>query len=317
MPTANEFWDVAAQVSSERGGLVVGFVRDGTQPEVGSTIDNVFGFAALEPVTVAGVSDSTDWDEQVEAFYRLRPSWGRGKAGDPDAKYYRVSLPAPGPIRTQQSATDMLPSFSPRLTIPALSSLSRYAVAAGKFKGATFWPRAAARALDLVLQYFVAMFTGVLFTILLTVAAGGRPPAWVLARISRAHLPVYAASLLGSFAYFVICESIHGSTLGKLLLSLQVLQEDGSRCRPTSAIIRELGYFVDVLFFGFIGYVAMKDTDEQQRYGDQWAHTIVCKRSDVPPESQQSTMRFVLGVMLGIFAYVAFLMMGLLIQMNS
>ncbi len=314
MPTANEFWEVAAQVASERGGLVVGFAGVGTQPELGSTLDNVFGFTASGPVRVASVSDSTDWNEQVDAFYRLRPSWGRGKAGDPDAKYYRVRLPAPVLIRTEESAINALPSFSPRLTIP---SLSRYAAPAGKFKGATFWPRAAARIVDYVLLYFAGLFAGVLFGVLLAVAFGGRLPAWVLARISRAHLPVYAASLLGFLAYSAICDSIHGSTLGKLLLSLQVLQEDGSSCRPQSAIIREVAYFVDALFFGFIGYSAMKDTDEQQRYGDQWAHTIVCKRSDVPPDSRQSTMRFVLGLMLGLCADVALLMTGLLVQMNT
>ncbi len=71
--------------------------------------------------------------------------------------------------------------------------------------------------------------------------AGGRPTLPILLRISHHRLPLFLASVLGYFAYHTICTSVHGSTLGKLLLSLQVLQDDGSLCRPLSAVILELG----------------------------------------------------------------------------
>jgi len=163
----------------------------------------------------------------------------------------------------------------------------------------------------------VGIATGILFALLLAVASGGHLPASVLHQISQANVPTFLAAVLGSFAYFVICESVRGSTLGKLVLSMQVVQEDGSHCRLKSALIRELGYFVDALFFGIIGYFAMKDDPKHQRYGDQGADTIVCKRSEVPVESRQGGMRFVLALMLGVFATMAILMVGLLIQMNS
>ena len=92
MPTVNEFWKVAAQVAAERGGLVVGFTKDSEQPELGSALDNVFGFAPESPVTVISLSDWADWIEQVEAFYRLKPDWGRAKRGSADASYYRVEF---------------------------------------------------------------------------------------------------------------------------------------------------------------------------------------------------------------------------------
>ena len=92
MPTVNEFWKVAAQVASERGALVVGFTKESEQPELGSAIDNVFGFAPQAPVTVISLSDWADWIEQVEAFYRLKPDWGRAKRGSADANYYRVKF---------------------------------------------------------------------------------------------------------------------------------------------------------------------------------------------------------------------------------
>jgi uncharacterized RDD family membrane protein YckC len=98
---------------------------------------------------------------------------------------------------------------------------------------------------------------------------------------------------------------------------MQVVQDDGSNCRPKSAIIRELGFFVDTLFFGLVGYFAMREDPEQQRLGDEWADTIVCQRAQVPSTSQRAGTQFVLGLILGIAADIALLMTGWLIQMNS
>jgi uncharacterized RDD family membrane protein YckC len=151
----------------------------------------------------------------------------------------------------------------------------------------------------------------------LTIAAGGRPPAWVLQRIFEPHFFRYATAILGWIAYNVVCTSVHGSTLGKFLLRMQVVQDDGSPCRPKSAIIRELGYFVDAMFFGLVGYFAMREDPEQQRLGDEWADTIVSRRTQVPTESQRSGTQFVVGLLFGIAADIAVMMTGLLIQMNS
>ena len=98
----------------------------------------------------------------------------------------------------------------------------------------------------------------------------GRPPLWVLVRFSQHRLPLFFAGLCGYFAYQTICTSVHGSTLGKRLLSLEVVQDDGSRCRLRSAIIRELAFFVDSFFFGVVGYATMAGNDQHKRYGDRW-----------------------------------------------
>lgn len=314
MPSVDEFWQAAAQVVSERGGLVVGFSEHSTQPELGSTLDNVLGFEARSSPIIASLSDWMDWKEQVEAFYRLRPSWGRGKVGDPNAKYYRIrfhDLDRIVPSSASGSIADSsLPSF---LAIP---SFSGYAAPVAGLQGAPFWIRALARVIDFTVHYLTAYFTGLLFGSLLAIASGGRPPLWVLRRISAVHLPMFLTALIGSLLYQVICASIYGSTLGKLLLSLQVVQDDGSPCRLKSAVIRELGYFVDALFFGLVGYTAMRDDPQQKRLGDQWAATIVCKRVNLPPESRQTALRFVLGMMLGICADIAIMTLGMLVQMN-
>ena len=42
------------------------------------------------------------------------------------------------------------------------------------------------------------------------------------------------------------------------MLSMVVVQEDGSPCRIGSALIRSLAYLIDSLFFGAIAYFAMQ-----------------------------------------------------------
>lgn len=95
-----------------------------------------------------------------------------------------------------------------------------------------------------------------------------------------------------------------------------VVQEDGAPCRLWPAVIRELGYFVDALFFGLIGYLAMQKTLKEQRHGDEWAHTIVCERSAVAPDRLRGGGRFVLAVMLATMADAALTMVGLLVVIN-
>ncbi len=96
-----------------------------------------------------------------------------------------------------------------------------------------------------------------------------------------------------------------------------VVQEDGTPCRFWPAIIRELGYFVDGIFFGLIGYFEMQKSMKEQRYGDEWAGTVVCKRSAVAPEQLRGGGRFVLGLMLGLMADAALIMIGLLVVINN
>jgi uncharacterized RDD family membrane protein YckC len=292
MQSADEFWSAASEVVSERGHLVIGFSEGSEQPELGTTLENVLGFKPRRPLTIVGNADWTDWTEQVETFYRIRPTWGRGKIGDPNGRYYRVEFAAD------------LPSFS-GYALPSVPE---------GLAGQPFWPRAAARIVDYILLNFVlTRMAGALFRFVLTTAAGGRPPLWVLVRFSQHRLPLFFAGICGYFAYQTICTSVHGSTLGKRLLSLQVIQDDGSRCRPRSAIIRELGFFVDSLFFGVVGYAAMSANEEHKRQGDRWADTIVRKIPKGSPESEAG--RFVLGLAIGVMADMVFVIAGLLIMM--
>jgi uncharacterized RDD family membrane protein YckC len=209
------------------------------------------------------------------------------------------------------------PELPPDLSSFAVPTFGGYALQEEGLEGVSFWPRAGARIIDTIVHYMVGYFSGTLFRMMLRIAADGHVPYRILLKISHASVPVFIAALLGATAYHVICVTVHGSSLGKLIVSIGVVQEDGSPCQLGAAIIRELGYFIDSLVFGIIGYMAMQRTRQQQRYGDQWAGTVVCARSDVAQENLRGAGRFVLAFMLALMADSALLMVGLLVQMNS
>jgi uncharacterized RDD family membrane protein YckC len=180
-----------------------------------------------------------------------------------------------------------------------------------------FWPRALARVIDLVLHSCVNMVSGVLVGIMIGIASvltHQSVAPWV-AKIQESRIWTVIAALLGTAAYTMACESISGRTLGKLMLGLVVVQEDGSPCRLKSAVIRNLWYWIDALFFGIVGYMAMQRNSLDQRYGDTSAETIVCKRSSIAPENRRGMGRFLLGFLLGMMFDSAIFMLGILVVM--
>lgn len=197
-----------------------------------------------------------------------------------------------------------------------LSSLRAYGGEPGALEGVGFWPRAAARIIDLILHYAVSFLAGIFFATVVFIVSAGRVDSAVLARMQHTGIAVFLFVLLGSVAYEIVCEGVHGSTFGKLVLSMAVVQEDGTPCRFGSAVIRSLAYFVDSLFFGVIGYFAMQRTPQMQRYGDEWAHTVVCKRSNLKLESRRSGGRFMLALIFALMADVAVIMVGLLLNLT-
>ncbi|HET9406735.1 MAG TPA: RDD family protein [Candidatus Sulfotelmatobacter sp.] len=196
------------------------------------------------------------------------------------------------------------------------NSLLQYIPEQEGIEGVSFWPRVAARVIDLIILYVTGFFSGVLFSVMLVIASGGHVSPIVLVKLRHTGVMGFFFSILAAIAYHVIFTTVHGSTLGKLLMSIVVVGEDGDRCRLKSAIVRELGYFVDALFFGIIGYTAMKDTHQQQRHGDEWAHTVVCKRVVIAPEKLGSAGTFVVAFVFALAANSALIMTNLLLAIS-
>jgi uncharacterized RDD family membrane protein YckC len=179
--------------------------------------------------------------------------------------------------------------------------------------GVTFWPRVAARLIDMAAHYVIRYATGWLFGVMLAIASQGHVSRLVIAKLRHPGLTVFAFGLLGWIAYHVIFTTVHGSSMGKRILGMVVVQEDGSPCKLKSAVVRELAYVIDALFFGIIAYTAMQNDPKEQRHGDEWAKTIVCKRSQVSPENLRGPERFVVASVFALAADAAFVMTGLLV----
>src|ERR1700691_1933893 len=165
--------------------------------------------------------------------------------------------------RSLRMSTPLTP-FSEAPATKATFSFGGYATEQVGLEGVTFGPRVGARLIDYALHYCVTYAAGFLFSFLVLAASGGHIPPWVMARFRHPGLLGFVPGVLGFVIYNVICVSLHGSTLGKRLISAVVVQESGIRCRMVPAIIREFAYFIDSFFFGLVGYSAMQGSYQEQ-----------------------------------------------------
>jgi uncharacterized RDD family membrane protein YckC len=204
----------------------------------------------------------------------------------------------------------------PSAPLMGLTTLSfgGYAAQSDAIVGVGFWPRVASRLIDTAVDYGVGYFSGHLFARLVILAAGGHVTHEIALKFNGQSSYVFICAWWGAVAYHTICEGLHGSTLGKFLLSQVVIKEDGSASHLWPAFIRSISYSVDALFFGLIGYYCMEKTVQEQRHGDEWAHTMVCSRSDVPESSRRGHGRFAAALFLGLIANSSLLILGLLMK---
>jgi uncharacterized RDD family membrane protein YckC len=211
--------------------------------------------------------------------------------------------------------TSQLPSELPPEPDPTHFTLGGYTGPSRVIEGVSFWPRVGARMIDIVVMTFLGFIAGVLFGFVLAIVATllRQPLAVVAARYHRTGIAVFIFSVLAGLAYHTICDGLHGSTAGKLALNMVVVREDGTPCDLSAALKREIAYFFDALFFGLIGYVSMKKSPQEQRYGDHWAHTIVCRRTAVAPQCLRSGRRFAGVLALASLANIALVIVGLLL----
>lgn len=181
--------------------------------------------------------------------------------------------------------------------------------------GAGFWIRAGARLIDVFYGIALGFIGGVLAGISLAILdrSGLITPGWQ-DRIHGTNLAGWGLSLLGGFLYHTLTEGMYGASLGKLIFQLRVVREDGGPIGLGQAGIRSLGYYIDALFFGLIGYSAMKQSELNQRYGDKWAHTVVIRSSELPEGSRKGGEMFILALMMGSACWMVLNALGLIVH---
>jgi uncharacterized RDD family membrane protein YckC len=160
----------------------------------------------------------------------------------------------------------------------------------------------------------IAAFVSIVFFSILIGIAGamaGRSPHWMQQRLSGFSFAALFFGLGGAILFHAVCEGLHGSSPGKLILGQVVLSEDGMPCDFKAALGRSCAYVVDSLFFGAVAYLAMSGTPLQQRHGDKWFHTAVCKRSEIDPTQLRSGGRFIAALAIALLVNAGFVGLGL------
>jgi uncharacterized RDD family membrane protein YckC len=84
-------------------------------------------------------------------------------------------------------------------------------------------------------------------------------------------------SVAMGLAYYILCEAMTGRTLGKRLVGIRVVDEEGDQIDFSGAVIRNLLRLVDGLFFYLVGALFAFSSPQGQRLGDRAAHTVVVR----------------------------------------
>jgi len=92
--------------------------------------------------------------------------------------------------------------------------------------------------------------------------------------------PICLVFLFIIFAYLICMEAYAGWTVGKRILGMEVVDENGDKIGLSKSIIRNLLRLVDGLpAFNILGIVFIAYSPKDQRFGDRIAKTFVINSS--------------------------------------
>lgn len=80
-----------------------------------------------------------------------------------------------------------------------------------------------------------------------------------------------------ALAYYVLCEAMTGRTLGKRLVRIRVVDEEGDEIDLSASVVRNLLRLVDGLFIYLVGAIFAWTSPLGQRLGDRAANTVVVR----------------------------------------
>lgn len=181
--------------------------------------------------------------------------------------------------------------------------------------GAGFGIRFLARLIDLIYGTALGFIAGIATSIVFAVLAqlGRLAPEWPQL-IEERRYAGFGLGIVGAFLYHTVAEGLGTATIGKLICGLRVVQKDGRAATMKGAFIRDLAYHLDALFFGLVGYQAMKKGPLQQRYGDVWGNTVVVKDKDVQPVNARGPGRMFAAIFLGSCLWVSMVVLQLILK---
>ncbi|AHY45301.1 putative membrane protein/domain [Rubrobacter radiotolerans] len=129
--------------------------------------------------------------------------------------------------------------------------------------------RVLATLVDAVLFSVVSFVLGIIF--------GGATAEGTSASVSLGTLP---SLLLFAFifGYYIFMEGRFGQTVGKMLLGIKVVREDGGAPGYGAAAIRTVLRIVDGFMAYLVAFVTVLVSGKNQRLGDMAAKTLVVRK---------------------------------------
>lgn len=79
------------------------------------------------------------------------------------------------------------------------------------------------------------------------------------------------------FAYYIYLEGSRGQTIGKMVVKIKVVTEDGGKISMKQAFIRNVLRIIDGIGGYLLGAILIWRSDKKQRLGDSIAKTVVVK----------------------------------------
>ena len=107
-------------------------------------------------------------------------------------------------------------------------------------------------------------------------ATGGFTPTGFALEGAPAFL-VFALTMIVGFGYFIGLEARSGQTIGKRLMGIRVVSEDGTPITMQASAVRNVLRVVDGLFVYLVGTVFVATSEKKQRLGDRLADTVVVR----------------------------------------
>lgn len=175
-----------------------------------------------------------------------------------------------GPVNSEQPKAHTHADIqAPHKVMSSQASQSTQSSQVVKIRFGGFWVRLAAFFVDSIIVGLIAFPASIFLGFL-----GAALTAASLGAIDGSTLAYIAGLSLGAL-YHVITLKAYGATVGKMMVGLKVVADDGTPLSLNQIIVREvLGKFVSNLTFG-IGYLMMAFTGKKQALHDKMAHSIV------------------------------------------
>lgn len=182
----------------------------------------------------------------------------------------------------------------------------------GSVRPAGFGIRAGARIIDMMARTLVSAVVGAAYGAFLAIVAPERLQA-VSDGGDHANGLGFLMGIMGATLYHSVTECYGGASVGKVICGLRVTTPTLGRATLGGAVVRNLAFFLDGLFFGLVAHSAMSRSDKLQRHGDRWGNTVVVHAEGAPEAVRRTGAQLALWVCVGLAIEAALVLTSLMV----